>query len=405
MIPRLELFGTRDAVDVSDLRERARKRLPAPAFEYLDGGADDELTLARNQDVFQTIGLMPRMLRDVSRIETQTELLGRAAPFPLMLSPTGLNRLFHHRAETAVAKAASSMGVPYSLSTMGTTSIEHIGSICASPKIFQLYIFKDRALTTSLLTRAEAAGYDAICLTVDTPIAGNRKRDHRTGMTIPPRITARSLVQYALRPEWSLRTLLGPAFTLPNVEDHVGAVSDNPMSLISYVNEQFDRTLSWDSFRWLRDKWKGKLIIKGLLSVDDCVEARANGADCIMLSNHGGRQLDSAPSPIDVLPMIREELGDDIELVVDGGIRTGSDIFKAIALGATACSIGRTYLFGLAANGQSGVTAALSILRNEFERTMALTGVASVDQITAECLFAPTRPRDFASHAAWKAQG
>ncbi|WP_298916879.1 alpha-hydroxy acid oxidase [uncultured Algimonas sp.] len=375
----------RSVVNIGDLRRRAYRRLPAPAYHYLDGGADDERTLARNMAAFEDVRLLPRILRPIASVDTATTLFGKTVAAPLMLSPTGLTRLFHRAAEPAVARAAAAAGLPYSLSTMGTTSMETIAAIGDNPKIFQLYIFRDRGLTEDLLTRAKASGFDAICLTVDTAIAGNRERDHRTGMTIPPKFGARSFFQFAARPRWSLPTawdqLRGRGFRLPNVEGRVDALKNEALSLIGYVNSQFDPDLTWDDFAWLREHWTGTLIIKGLLAPDDCIRAVEMGADAIMISNHGGRQLDDVPAPVEMLPKIRDAIGGQAELIVDGGIRRGSDIFKALALGADACSVGRPYLYGLAADGERGVAKALHILTSEFARTMALAGARTVSGI------------------------
>lgn len=369
------------AYNVADLRLMARRRLPRPIFDYIDGGADDEVTLARNMSAFSRYELVPDVLVDVSSIRTETRMFGQPAAWPLMLSPTGLNRMFHGDAELAVARAAARHGLPYGLSTLGTTRLEDLARAFGGPKIFQIYIFKDRGLTAEFVARCKAAGFHGLALTVDTPVAGNRERDRVNGLAVPPRLTLRSMLSYARHPGWSIPALSAARFDFANVSHRVDALADGPMSLFDYIGGQFDRTLTWCDVEWLAAEWGGPLSIKGVMTPQDAKHAIAAGATGVMISNHGGRQLDGAPAPIDQVAPIREALGDGPDVICDGGIRRGSDVVKALALGATGCSIGRPYLFGLAAGGEAGVDRALTLLHEEFERTMVLAGIADIAAI------------------------
>ena len=364
--------------NIADLRRMAQRRLPAPLFHYIDGGADDEWTLRRSTEAFGDYELIPECLNDVAKIDLTTRVLGCDLELPFVLSPTGMSRLFHHDKELGVARAAAKLGTLYSLSTMATTSIEDVGAATAGPKMFQIYILKDRELTREFVQRCKQAGYDALCLTVDTPVAGNRERDRVTGMVMPPRLTWRSLLSFALHPQWSLQFLLKPDFHLANVVHRVDAIGSGTISLIDYVNSQFDRSVTWDDAAWLVEQWGGPFAIKGILSSNDARRARDIGASAVMLSNHGGRQLDATPAPIDCIAPIRDAVGNDLEIILDGGIRRGTHVIKALALGANACSIGRAYLYGLSAGGQAGVERALELLKDEVERDLTLLGCRSV---------------------------
>lgn len=369
-----------------DFRPLAKRRLPAPLFHYIDGGADDEWTLGNNTRAFDRHELLPGQLRDVSRIDLRTRVLGAEMSMPLLLAPTGMNRLFHHERELAVARAADRAGICYSLSTMGNSTIEEIARACAGPKMFQIYIFKDRGLTREFVERAKASGYQALCLTVDTPLAGNRERDLRTGMVMPPRFTWKGLASFAASPHWTWHYLRDPDFRLANVAHRVDALGSGAMSLIDYVNSQFDRALTWEDAAWLAEQWPGPFVIKGLQDPEDARRAVEIGASAIMISNHGGRQLDSAPAPVDCIAPIRDAVGDALELIVDGGVRRATHIVKALALGANACSFGRPYLYALAAGGQPGVERMLALIRRELERTMALLGRRSIAGLDAGVL-------------------
>lgn len=371
------------AFNIADMAALARRALPLPIREYLEGGADDEWTLARNRAVFDEWVLAQRTLVDVSDVDARTDLLGYRSAMPVMLSPTGMSQMFHASGEMAVARAAAAAGVPYGLSTMATTSIEAIATTAAN-RYFQLYLFRDRGLTKALLERAAANGYGALCLTVDTAIAGNRERDLRSGMTMPPRFTLGSLMSFVMHPRWSLGALKNRSFQLANIVDHVGDISSAGTSVIDFVNAQFDRSATWKDVEWLRAQWSGRLVIKGTMMPEDCARAVACGVDAIMVSNHGGRQLDATAAPIDYLPAIRDRILTSAQLIVDGGIRRGTDVLKAIALGADGCSIGRPYLYGLAAGGEAGVARVLSIFRTEIERDMGLMGRTRIADITAD---------------------
>lgn len=374
-------------LNVSDFRAEARRRLPAPMFHYIDGGADDEWTLTRNRAAFSAYQLLPECLRDVGTIDLSTRLFGRDVALPFFLAPTGMSRLFHHGKEPAVARAAGAAGTFYSLSTLATTSLEEIASTISTPKMFQVYVFKDRGLTLELVDRCKAVGYEALCLTVDMPMAGNRERDSRTGMTMPPRFGLRSLWSFVTHPRWSLNLLRHPDFRLANVAHRVDALGESAMGLVEYVNGQFDRTVAWSDVDWLRNHWDGPLVLKGVLSPGDAKRAVGAGIDALMISNHGGRQLDGAPAPIDMVPPIRDAVADGLQLVVDGGIQRGTDIVKALALGADGCSIGKAYLYGLAADGQAGVEKVIALLRTELIRTMTLLGCSKIADISSRHVF------------------
>ena len=367
--------------NIRDMGALAHRALPSPIRHYLEGGSDDEWTMRRNTAAFDEWLLSQHVMVDVSAVDPSTELLGYASAMPLMCAPTGMSQLFHAAGELAVARAAASAGIPYGLSTMATTSMEAVAETGAM-RYFQLYLFRDRGLTTALLKRAAASGYDARALTIDTPIAGNRERDLRTGMSMPPRFTLNSLASFVAHPRWSLGVLRNRSFKLANVIEHVGDMAGGT-SVIDYVNKQFDRSATWADLAWLRKLWRGRLVIKGALEPEDCAEAVACGVDAIMVSNHGGRQLDGTGAPIDYLPAIRDRIQDGAQLIVDGGVRRGTHVLKAIALGADGCSIGRPYLYGLAAGGEAGVSKVLSIFRSEIERSMTLMGRTRITGITS----------------------
>ena len=367
--------------NLSDFRRIAKRRLPAPIFNYMDGGADDEWSLKANTSAFDYYELMPRYLRDVSKIDMRTRVLGADIDWPVFLAPTGMSRLFNHVKEPGVARAAARAGTLYSLSTLSTTNIEDVAAATTGPKMFQIYIFKDRGLTEEFIQRCKAAKYTALCLTVDTLVAGNRERDHRFGMTMPPKFGLKSLLSFAMHPEWTLRALLEPQMRMVNVVHKVDAIGGGNMPIMEYINSQFDRSLNWKDVEWLAKQWGGPLAIKGLQAPEDAVRARDAGATAVMISNHGGRQLDASPACVDCVAPMRDAVGDGMQLIVDGGVRRGTHVLKALALGANACSIGRGYLYALAAGGEAGVDRALKLLRAEVERGMALLGCASVAQI------------------------
>ncbi len=367
--------------NIADLRRRAKKALPRPMFDYIDGGSDDEWSLQRNTEAFNDYELLPNQLNNIENISLNTKLLGLELDLPFFLAPTGMTRLFHHEKELGVCRAAEKFGALYSLSTLATTSLEEVAAATASPKMFQIYMLKDRELTREFVQRCKASHYNVLCLTVDTMIAGNRERDLVNGMIMPPKITPKNLLSYATSFNWLFHLALNPDFKLANVAHRVDALGGGAMGLIDYVNSQFDRSVTWDDLAWLIEQWDGPFVIKGLQSPADAKRAVDVGASAIMVSNHGGRQLDTTPAPIDCIAPIRDAIGDQLELIMDGGIRRGTHIIKALAQGADACSIGRPYLYGLAAGGQKGVERALSLLKAEVERDMALLGVSSISEI------------------------
>ncbi len=367
--------------NIADLRKRAKRKLPAPIFHYIDGGAEDEWSLRRNTSAFDDYQLLPNYLRDISRIDLHTPVLGGTLDLPFFLAPTGMSRLFHHEKELAACRAAAKFGTIYSLSTMATTSLEDVAAATNGPKMFQIYILKDRELTREFVQRCKESGYKALCLTVDTPLAGNRERDLYNGMVIPPRITAKNFLSYGTSFGWLYNMLRNPDFKLANVAHRVDALGQGAMALVDYVNGQFDRTITWEDACWLASQWDGPFVVKGLQSPADAKRALEIGATAIMVSNHGGRQLEGTPAPIDCIAPMRDAIGNELELILDGGVRRGTHVIKAIALGADACSIGRPYLYGLAAAGQPGVERALEILKSEIERSMALLGCSSIKEL------------------------
>ncbi len=367
--------------NIADLRRLAKRRLPTPVFHYLDGGADDELSLLRNTRAFDDYELLPSHLSDVSSIDTRSSLFGQDIDWPVMISPTGASKLFHSAGESAVVRAAANFGMIYSLSTLATTSIADAAAGSDSPKMFQIYIFKDRALTSEFIELCKASGYIALCLTVDTPVAGNRERDLVHGFSAAPRSRLRQAISFAQHPGWVARAIIRKDLDMVNITRSKAAAQIIDTDIRIFIYEQMERSLTWKDVEWLRERWDGPLVIKGVQTVDDCRKAVDSGATAVMLSNHGGRQLESAPAPVDCIAAVADALRDRLEIICDGGVRRGNHIVKALALGANACSVGRGYLFGLAAGGQVGVERALTILRTEFERTLALIGCNSVSKL------------------------
>ncbi len=377
-------MGVSDCHNVEDFHRLARRALPAPVYHYLAGAADDEWSKANNSSAFSRYELMPEYLRDIGAIDTKTKVLGSALSAPIILSPTGMSRLFHHHKEKAVVRAARDAGLMYSLSTLSTTSIEEVAETADAPRMFQIYIHKDRGLTDEFVDRAKAAGYSALCLTVDTALAGNRERDLRTGFEMPPRLKFSSLLSFAAHPAWTLNLLRSPDFRLANLSEVRSAIAGGSMGVIAYVNSQFDRSVTWDDVAGVIERWGGPFAIKGLQSPADAKRAVDVGASAVMISNHGGRQLDYAPAPVDCIEPMREAIGNKLELVVDGGVRRGTDVIKALALGANAVSFGRPYLYALAAGGQKGVSRLLALFKAELERDMALLGARSIAEISGK---------------------
>jgi len=367
--------------NLMDFRAIARSRLPAPVFHYLDGGADDEITLARNTQAFDDYELLPSQLTDVSTVDLRTTLFGKTVDWPVMISPTGASKLFHGDGEPAVARAAAKYGMVYSLSTLGTTSIEETAATTDGPKLYQLYIFKDRGLTEEWIARSKASGYTALALTVDVAVAGNRERDFVYGFGAPPRSRIKQVLSFARHPGWLARVLLRKDLDMLNITTSDAAARAVAAGIRRFIDGELERSLTWKDVEWLAERWGGPLAIKGVQTVDDCRKAADSGATAVMISNHGGRQLDSAPAPVDCIASIADALHDRLEIICDGGIRRGNHVVKALALGANACSIGRGYLFALAAGGQPGVERALGLLRAEVERTMALLGCNSINKL------------------------
>ena len=374
-------MNLKDCHNFDDFRRLAKKKLPSPIFHYIDGGADDEVTLKRNTDSFNECDLIPNVLTDVSNVDLSTTVLGKKIDFPLFLSATAMGRLYHYQGERATAKAAEKMGTMFGISTMATVSIEEIGDLTNSPKLFQLYIHKDRGLTDNLIERCERANFDAMCLTVDTVVAGNRERDHKTGFSTPPRLTLGSLLSFALHPEWSLNYLFREKFKLANIVHMTEKGSSIDRSVMGYINEQFDPSMNWKDAEYCVKKWKKPFALKGIMSVEDAKKAIDIGASAIMISNHGGRQLDGSRAPFDQLAEIVDAVGDNIEVILDGGIRRGTHVLKALALGAKACSFGKGYLFALGAGGQNGIESMLQIMKAEIKRDMTLMGCKSVKDL------------------------
>ena len=374
-------MNLKDCHNFDDFRKLAKNKLPSPIFHYIDGGADDEVTLKRNTDSFNKCDLIPNVLTDVSNVDLSTTVLGKKIDFPLFLSATAMGRLYHYQGERATAKAAEKMGTMFGISTMSTVSIEEIGDLTNSPKLFQLYIHKDRGLTDNLIERCEHANFDAMCLTVDTVVAGNRERDHKTGFSTPPRLTLGSLLSFALHPEWSLNYLFREKFKLANIVHMTEKGSSIDRSVMGYINEQFDPSMNWKDAEYCVKKWKKPFALKGVMSVEDAKKAIDIGASAIMISNHGGRQLDGSRAPFDQLAEIVDAVGDNIEVILDGGIRRGTHVLKALALGAKACSFGKGYLFALGAGGQNGIESMLQIMKAEIKRDMTLMGCRSVKEL------------------------
>tara|TARA_Y100000294_G_scaffold57689_1_gene54564 strand:- start:2913 stop:4067 length:1155 start_codon:yes stop_codon:yes gene_type:complete len=372
----------KNCYNFDDFRKLAKQNLPSPIFHYIDGGADDEVTLNRNTDSFNDCDLIPNVLSDVSNVDLSTTVLGQKIDFPLFLAATAMHRLYHHHGERATAKAAEKMGTMFGISTMATVSIEEIAKLTSGPKLFQLYIHKDKGLTDNLIERCKQTGFNSMCLTVDTLVAGNRERDRRTGFTTPPKLTLSSLLSFALHPSWTLNNLLHEKFKLANLIHMTDKGSSIDKSVIDYINEQFDTSMNWKDAEYCVKKWGGPFALKGVMSVEDAKKAIDIGCSAIMISNHGGRQLDGSRAPFDQLAEIVDAVGDKIEVILDGGIRRGTHVLKALALGAKACSFGKGYLFALGAGGQKGVEAVLEKMKAEIERDMILMGCRSVKELS-----------------------
>lgn len=363
------------AYTIYDLREIAKKRTPQAPFDYTDGSADKEISLARARQAFEEIEFQPNILRDVSDVDLSWDVLGKEVSMPVGIAPTGFTRMMHTEGEIAGSTAAEAAGVPYSLSTMGTRSIEEVAEAAPNGRNwFQLYMWKDRDRSMALVERAKAAGFDALMLTVDVPVAGDRLRDKYNGMTIPPSLTAKTIVNAIPRPEWWINFLTTDALKFASLDSWNGTVAE-------LLDSMFDPTVDFEDLKWIKEQWGGKVIVKGIQNVEDAKKVAKLGADAIVLSNHGGRQLDRAPVPFHLLPQVKRQLQNDVEIMVDTGIMHGADIVASVAHGARFTLIGRAYLYGLMAGGREGVDKTLEILRGQMIRTMKLLGVKSLAEL------------------------
>jgi len=375
-----------DCHNIDDFRRLAAKRLPWPVFDYIDGAADDEITKARNTAAYAQCDLVPDVLAGVEEIDTSITIMGRKSSLPLILSPTALQRVFHWQGERAVARAAEKFGLWFGISSLATVSIEEVAAMVSTPKMFQLYVHKDKGLNTSMIERCKAAKFDAIALTVDTIVGGKRERCARSGFSSPPRFTPSSMLSYATKPAWALNYLFREKFALPQLDGHVQEGTGKAVSIQAYFSEMLDQSLDWKTAERIRSDWGGTFCLKGVMSVADARRAVDIGANAIMISNHGGRQLDGSRAPFDQVAEIADAVGGQIEIICDGGVRRGTHVLKALAAGADCASGGRLYLYALAAAGQAGVERAVMLLKEEIERDMKLMGVKSVAELNRDRL-------------------
>ena len=372
--------------NVEDFRRLAKRRLPGPIFHYIDGAADDEITYRRNTESFNKCDLIPNVLSGVDKIDMSTTVMGQKLDMPLYCAPTALQRLFHHDGEVAVAKAAEKHGTLFGISSLGTAGIEEISKLVKTPKLFQLYVHKDKGLNNALIEKCKDSKFDAMAVTVDTAVGGNRERDLRTGFTIPMKLNLASIFSFAIHPMWAINYFTKPKWELSNLKDHVSEGTKVMTTIGDYFTKMLDNSLSWKDVEAINKQWGGQFAVKGVMSVDDAKKAVDIGATAIMISNHGGRQLDGSRSPFDQLSEIVDAVGDKIDVICEGGIRRGTHVLKALSLGAKACSGGRMYLYALAAGGQKGVEKSLTNLRSEIERDMKLMGVSNIEELTRKNL-------------------
>ena len=370
------------AASVADLRELARRRLPAGVFDYIDGAAEDELTMERNAAAYDQWEFVPRVLRDVSALDTSVELLGRRHPVPFALAPTGFTRIVCPDGELAAARAAARKGIAYSVSTLSTRSIEEIREVSDGPLWFQLYFWRDRGLVAEWLQRAADCDYEALLVAVDTPVFGRRERDVRRGFALPPTLGPDTVLDGLRRPGWTWSLLRSEPITFANLTGVKGYDGSSALGLAEFAHNQFNQALSWDDLDWLRERWAGKLVLKGVQSVADAQVAAEQGVDGIILSNHGGRQLDGAPPILELVPQVADAVAGDLDIICDGGIRRGSHVAMALALGATAVMFGRPYLYALAAAGEPGVDHLIDQFTEDLHRTLALLGVPQATDLT-----------------------
>lgn len=371
----------KDVHNISDFRSLAKQRLPGPIFHYIDGAADDEVTYRRNTSAYDDVDLVPNVLAGVEHIDLSTLVMGQRLGMPLFLSPTALQRLFHHDGELAVARAAEKFNTMFGISSLGTVSVEKIGQEIKTPKMFQLYYHKDKGLTHSMIDRSKEANFDVLALTVDTIIGGNRERDLHTGFTTPPKLTLKSLLSFATHPAWAFNYFTHEAYELSQLKDYVQEGTNISLRVGDYFSTMLDQSMNWKNAEEINKYWGKAFVLKGIMSVEDARRAVDIGASAIMVSNHGGRQLDGSRSPFDQLAEIVDAVGDKIDVICDGGITRGTHILKALSVGAKACSGGRLYLYALAAAGQGGVEKALSILHTELVRDMKLMGCTSIKDL------------------------
>jgi L-lactate dehydrogenase (cytochrome) len=374
------------AVSVEDLRKIARRRLPRGVFDYVDGGAEDELTMAANRAAFLRTSFRPRVLRNVSSIDVSSTFLGGPAAYPLVLAPTGFTRIVHPDGELAVARAAARAGLPYTLSTLSTCSIEEVRAVSDGRLWFQVYAWRDRGLVKEMVSRAAEADYEALVLTVDTAVLGRRERDLRRGFALPPAIGPRTFLDGAVHPQWTLSFLRGEPIRFANVLGRDVGDGAAPVNIAEYIHTQFDPALSWSDVEWLRANWDGPIVVKGIQTVEDALIAAEYGVTAVALSNHGGRQLDGAPAPFSLVAPVADAVGDRTAIICDGGVRRGADIVKAVAAGAAGCMAGRAYLYALAAGGERGVDRVLSWFRDDMVRTMTLLGASNVGELDRSLL-------------------
>tara|TARA_B110000116_G_scaffold264775_1_gene273045 strand:+ start:186 stop:1340 length:1155 start_codon:yes stop_codon:yes gene_type:complete len=368
--------------NVKDFRKLAKKRLPSPIFHYIDGAADDEVTYRRNTEAYEECDLVPNVLTGVKDIDMSTTVMGQKLDMPLYFAPTALQRLFHHDGEIAVGKAAEKFGTMFGISSLGTASIEEVSKLISTPKLFQLYVHNDKGLNKDLIDRCKDSNFETMCVTVDTIVGGNRERDLYTGFTIPIKLKLSSMMSFALHPSWAFNYLTHSKWELSNLKNHIAEGTNVMTNIGDYFTKMIDQSLNWKVVEEINKNWGKQFALKGIMSVEDAKRAVDIGATAIMVSNHGGRQLDGSRSPFDQLAEIVDAVGDKIDVICEGGIRRGTHVLKALSLGAKACSGGRMYLYALAAGGQKGVEKAMSNLRNEIERDMKLMGVTSIDQLT-----------------------
>ena len=365
----------------ADFRKLAKSRLPSPIFDYIDGAADDEITYRRNSQSYDEVDLVPNVLAGVENVNMETEVMGQKLALPFYCAPTALQRLFHHEGERAVAKAASKHNTMFGVSSLATVTVENIAKITNGPKLFQFYFHKDRGLNDALLNRAKNAKFNVLALTVDTITGGNRERDLRSGFTSPPKLTLDSILSFALHPMWAWNFYTKEKFDMPHLSGYVTEGTNLAVSVGEYFSTMLDQSMNWDDAEKLCAQWDGEFALKGIMSVEDAKRAVDVGCTGIMVSNHGGRQLDGSRAPFDQLAEICDAVGDKIDVICEGGIQRGTHVLKALSVGAKCCSIGRYYLYALAAAGEAGVERALNQLRLEIERDMKLMGVTKIDQL------------------------